>query len=109
MLGIIEINADNQISARVMFELDDVDAAFEELDSRYLAGEAAPHAQTWSVVAGAYAALNRREIPATAPDWVNIDHRRIATAESRRRPDRISDATWELCRTPAAMSKLYTD
>ncbi len=28
----------------------------------------------------AYAALNRRELPATTPDWVNIDHRRRAIA-----------------------------
>ena len=59
-----------------MFDLDDIDAAFEELDARYLAGEAAAHAHTWSVIAGAYAALNRHELPATTPDWVNIDHRR---------------------------------
>ena len=79
LLGIVEINADNRIAARVAFDLDDIDAAFEELDARYLAGEAAAHAHTWSVIAGAYAALNRHELPATTPDWVNIDHRR-ATA-----------------------------
>ena len=61
-----------------MFDLDDIDAAFAELDARYLAGEAAAHAHTWSVIADAYAALNRREVPATTPDWVNIDHRRVA-------------------------------
>ena len=59
--------------------LDDIDAAFEELDARYLAGEAAAHAHTWSVIAGAYAAFNRHESPATAPDWVSIDHRPIAS------------------------------
>ena len=58
------------------FDPDDIDAAFEELDARYLAGEAAAHAHTWSVITRAYAALNRRELPATTPDWVNIDHRR---------------------------------
>ena len=59
-----------------MFDLDDIDAAFEELDARYLAGEAAAHAHTWSIIAGAFAALNRRELPADAPDLVSIDHRR---------------------------------
>ena len=59
-----------------MFDPDDIDAAFEELDARYLAGEAAAHAHTWSLIAGAYAAFNRHELPATTPDWVNIDHRR---------------------------------
>ena len=47
-----------------------------ELDARYLAGEAAAHARTWSVIAGGYAALNRHELPPTTPDCVNIDHRR---------------------------------
>ena len=41
-----------------------------------LAGEAAAHAHTWSVIAEAYAAFNRHELPATTPDWVNVDHRR---------------------------------
>ena len=63
-------------AARVAFDLDDIDAAFEELDARYLAGEAAPHAHTWSLVARDYAAFNRHEFPPAAPDWVNIDHRR---------------------------------
>ncbi len=47
----------------VAFDLDDIDAAFEELDARYLAGEAAAHAHTWSVFARANAALNRHELP----------------------------------------------
>ena len=62
--------------SRVGFDLDDIDAAFAELDARYLAGEAAAHSQTWSVIARAYTAMNRHELPATTPDWVNIDHRR---------------------------------
>ena len=37
--------------ALVMFDIDDVDAAFAELDARYLAGEAAEYAHTWSVIA----------------------------------------------------------
>ena len=57
--------ADKRIVARVVFDLDDIDAAFEELDARYLAGEAAAHAHTWSVIARAYAAFNRHELPAT--------------------------------------------
>ena len=56
-----------------MFELDDLEAAIAELDARYLAGEAAAHAHTWLTVTGCYAALNRREMPATTTDFVNID------------------------------------
>ena len=76
LLGIVEIDADDRIAARVVFDLDDIDAAIAELDARYLAGEAAAHAHTWSVIARAYAALNRHELPPTTPDCVNIDHRR---------------------------------
>jgi class 3 adenylate cyclase len=82
ILGVIEINADERISSLVVFDPDDVGAAFEELDARYLAGEAAPYAHTWSVVAGAYAALDRHELPAIAQDWVNVDRRRLATIEA---------------------------
>ena len=49
---IVEIDADERIVAVVAFDLDDIDAAFAELDARYLAGEAAAHARTWSVIAG---------------------------------------------------------
>ena len=76
VVGIVEIDTNNKIAAIVLFDLDDIDAAFSELDARYLAGEAAAHGQTWSVITGAYAALNRHELPPTTPDWVNIDHRR---------------------------------
>ena len=51
----------------VTFDIDDIDAAFDELDARYLAGEAAAHAHTWSVITQAYVALNRHEMPAMAP------------------------------------------
>ncbi len=33
--------------ARVVFDPDDFDAAYEELEARYLAGEAAPYAHVW--------------------------------------------------------------
>ncbi|HXO57759.1 MAG TPA: hypothetical protein VN866_14630, partial [Mycobacterium sp.] len=54
---------------------DDIDAAFEELDARYLAGEAAAHSHTWSLITQAYTALNRRKLPPAKADWVNVDHR----------------------------------
>ena len=96
MLSVIEIDADDQIAAHVLFDPDDIDAAFAELDARYLAGEAAAHAHTWSVIAGAYAALNRRELPATTPDWVTIDHRRVT---------RSSPATWPPTSVPRGTSR----
>ena len=79
VLAVVEINADERIVALVSFDLDEIDAAFEELDARYLAGEASAYAHTWSLVAAAFAAINRHEFPELTPDWVNIDHRRGAT------------------------------
>jgi hypothetical protein len=76
VIDVVEINGDERIAARVTFDVNDIDAAFEELDARYLAGEAAAHAHTWSVFARARAALARRELPPTTPDWANVDHRR---------------------------------
>ena len=76
LFRIAEVDANGRIVAYVVFDLDDIEAAIAELDARYLAGEAAAHAHTWSVIARARAALVRHELPATTPDWVNVDHRR---------------------------------
>lgn len=77
-LCVVEIDADERVATRVVFDPDDFEAAIAELDTRYLAAEAAPHAHTWSVIAGGYAALNRREEPPTPPNLASIDHRRVA-------------------------------
>lgn len=81
LLGVVEIDTDKRIAAHIFFDVDDTDAAFDELDARYVAGEAAAHAHAWSVVASSYAAMNRRELFPTTPDWVNIDHRRPGIIE----------------------------
>ncbi|WP_424063476.1 BTAD domain-containing putative transcriptional regulator, partial [Mycobacterium sp.] len=95
VLNIIEIGADNRISARVGFDVDDVNAAFEELDTRYLAGEAAGHADAWSLIVQAYTAVNRHELPPTTPGWVNIDHRR-GRAFAPGDLEAYLHATWDL-------------
>ena len=82
MLAVVEIDADERMAAVVVFDADDIDAAIAELDARYLAGEAAAHSETWSAIAEVYAALNRGEIPAAAPDLVDIDHRSLAAIGS---------------------------
>ncbi len=80
--SVVENDADERIAAAVIgFDLDDIDAAFAELDARYLAGEAAPHAHTWSVIARSYSESNRHELPGMTPDSVYIDHRAVLTAE----------------------------
>ena len=83
VINVVEIDADDRIVAIIGFELDDIDAAFAELDARYLAGEAAPYSQTWSVIAGVYTSFNRHEFPATTQDWVGVDHRLRQTIERR--------------------------
>jgi hypothetical protein len=95
ILSVVEINANNRIAAHVVFDPGDRDTAFEELDARYVAGEAAAHAHTWSVIAGLFTALNRRELPKTTPGWVNIDHRR-ATAFAPGEAIASLRATWDL-------------
>ena len=74
-LCLVEIDADNRVAGRLLFDLDDIHAALEELETRYLADEASAHVHTWSIISGAYAAMNRHELFPTTPDWVNVDHR----------------------------------
>jgi hypothetical protein len=81
LLSVVEIDSDERIVAHIGFDIDDIDAAFEELETRYLAGEAAAHAQTWSVIAEGFARFNRRELPATTKDHVYIDHRPLVSIE----------------------------
>ena len=95
MLIVFEINADDRFAAAVAFDLDDIDAAFEELDARYLAGEAAAHAQTWSVISRGNAAANRNARLPMTPDSSMIDHRLRTTLNA----DGITAyvrATWDL-------------
>ncbi len=105
VLSVVEIDADERIVAIVVFDLDDFDAAIAELDARYLAGEAAAHARTWSVICGTYAAVGRREFPAITPDCVNIDHRR-ATAFGPGELSATIRAGWDLGRTSDPTSRL---
>ena len=80
-----------------MLDIEDIDAALAELDARYLAGEAAAHAHTWSIIGRSYAAFNRHELP--RQDWVSIDHRRgtpFAAAELTATTRELWDLTPDL-------------
>ena len=101
--NVVELDSDGRITAAVVFDLEDIDAAFEELDARYLVGEASPYATAWLVISGGIAAVNRRELPATTPDWVTIDHRRLPTFETSDLPAAMS-AVWDL--TPDASFRI---
>ena len=54
----------------------------QELDARYLAGEAAPYSEAWSVVKESFDAYNRRERPPTMHDFANVDNRRGTAFQS---------------------------
>ncbi|WP_255413203.1 BTAD domain-containing putative transcriptional regulator [Mycobacterium sp. 3519A] len=95
VLAVIEINASNQLAARTVFNVDDIETAIADLETRFVAGEAAAHAHTWSLVAHTFAALNKHEVPATTPDWVHIDHRPIPMYEVGDLPTYLG-ATWDL-------------
>ena len=94
LLQVIEIDADERITAFVTFDPEDIDAAFEELDARYLAGEAAAHAQTWSVIVANVAAFNEHELPAWTPGVVNVDHRKVTAVAPGDKAAYIR-ATWD--------------
>ena len=103
LLGLVETDLDGHIAAVILLDLEDFDAALAELDARYLAGEAAAHARTWSAITGCYEALNRHEIPATTTDFVNIDHRRVTPfapgevkAYTRASWDQMPDASYRI-------------
>jgi ketosteroid isomerase-like protein len=90
-LQIWEVDTRRRIVGGVGFDLADLDAAYEELDARYLAGEAAPHARVAASMRAFADALARRDWDALAaqcaPDLVVHDHRRLG---------------WETLRGPAA-------
>ena len=96
LLTVVEINDDGLMGDFINFDGDDLDGALAELDTRYLAGEAAPHARTWSAVADGYVTFNRRELFKTTPDWVNIDHRRGGTAFAPGEQISLVNATWDV-------------
>ncbi|HXZ14452.1 MAG TPA: hypothetical protein VEH77_00490, partial [Roseiarcus sp.] len=82
VLSVVEVNADERVAARVMFDANDIDAAFAELDARYIASEARPCSRTWSVIAGAHAGFSQHELTTTTPDSVYIDHRALLSTEA---------------------------
>ena len=85
VLNVVETSARRPLRDPIRFDVDDLDAAFAELDARFLAGEAAPHARTWSVIAGLNAAFNRHELPPA--EWViTVDHRPLVTADASDMP-----------------------
>ncbi|MGB9308385.1 MAG: regulator, partial [Mycobacterium sp.] len=97
-LHVMEVSDSGLVQDIVSFDPDDIDAAFAELDARYLAGEAVAHAHSWSVIAQISEAFNRHEFPSA--DWVIIDNRRGTPFAPRRGGDTntiaSTRAVWDL-------------
>jgi class 3 adenylate cyclase len=74
-----EVDEGGTLRAVVTFDLDDLDAAFAELDARYLAGEAAPHADVYGTCARIVDLVNTRDwdgmLALWSDDLVVVDHR----------------------------------
>src|SRR5262249_17784251 len=77
-LSVVEGNDRGDRIAHVMFDPDDLEAAYDELDARYLAGEAAPfrHAKVMTAFKRAFAARDWDAMASLlAEDYVLVDHR----------------------------------
>jgi class 3 adenylate cyclase/ketosteroid isomerase-like protein/tetratricopeptide (TPR) repeat protein len=78
-LQVSEVDADGSRTASIAFDVEDLDAAYAELDSRFAAGEAAAHAGMWQAMETLMRATATRDwdafASALAPDLVFHDHR----------------------------------
>jgi hypothetical protein len=90
VLNVIEIAANDQLASAALYDIDDIDAAFDELDKRYLAGEAAAHARPWSAITSIHTLSNHDGVLPT--DWVTVDHRRATPFASGELNDVIGSA-----------------
>jgi SnoaL-like protein len=75
-LGLTETDERGDVVALVMFDPNDLDAAYAELDARYAAGEAAPYGPAPTMLWKAVADRDWDGLTASlAPDFVLEDHR----------------------------------
>jgi hypothetical protein len=73
VLHVVEVDGTGRMTALVMFQPEEQDAAYAELDARYLAGEAAPYAEAWREIVDGIDAVNRRDLSSLDEHSV-IDH-----------------------------------
>ena len=85
-LQLIETDADGRVVAEVSFDPDDVDAAYDEIDARFAAGEGAPHAEfltAFSDYRRASAARDWETVARLLPeDFTLASHRRLVGSEA---------------------------
>jgi DNA-binding SARP family transcriptional activator/tetratricopeptide (TPR) repeat protein len=91
VLGLQEVSDDGRVKCTVVFDVDDHDAAFAELDRRYLAGEGAPFAATLTPILNLATAYNGRDWARCREllrdDFRVIDHSPAPSGFAREGPD----------------------
>ncbi|MGH7895900.1 MAG: nuclear transport factor 2 family protein [Candidatus Binatia bacterium] len=94
VLDVVEVDDHGDRILSVLFDPDDLDAAYAELDERYAAGEAAPYARSWEVyrqVGRATAARDWEQLASVfAPDLVVEDHRPLGFGTFRARDQYVA-------------------
>jgi len=87
-LSLAESDADGRCIAVVAFDLDDIDAAYAELDTRFETGEAAAQGPSWESMRGFVRAVASRDWHSVAAlcaeSLVEYDHRRLAVIGTTR-------------------------
>jgi ketosteroid isomerase-like protein len=82
-LAVVEVDAAGRQTLSSTFDLDDLDAAYAELDARFYAGEAAPHERAASPLRRLTQAIAARDweqlASVFAPDFAVEDHRPVGT------------------------------
>jgi len=97
MLDLVEVDSAGRRAVLVVFDLDDLEAAYAELDRRYVAGEGAPWAELIAqqrVVGRAFGAGNLAALTRLLPDdFTLVNHQRFGgTGERRARAQVIANA-----------------
>ena len=75
MLGIVEIDAEERMSRRVVFDLNESTPPSRSSTPGTSPAKRPPTRTRGRSSQGCYAGFNRHELPATTPDWVTVDHR----------------------------------
>ncbi|MBV9043294.1 MAG: nuclear transport factor 2 family protein, partial [Acidimicrobiia bacterium] len=81
VLDVWEFGAEGSFRGGTVFDPENLDAAFAELDARYAAGEAAPFSDAWAAVTAAVRGFNARDWQAlresSTDDFGYVDHRPV--------------------------------
>jgi DNA-binding SARP family transcriptional activator/tetratricopeptide (TPR) repeat protein len=100
VLGLQEVADDCRVKCTVVFDIDDQDAAFAELDRRYLAGEGAPFAETLVPILDLVTVYNRQDWARCREllwdDFRVIDHSPAPSGFARDGPDEFITSLREM-------------